>query len=301
MITSANTIAIIQARMSSSRLPGKVLLDIGGQPMLGRVVERTRRAGRVQRVVVATTTSPDDDPIAKFCSERGYYCFRGSLHDVLERYYQAASQFEAEIIVRVTADCPVIDPSLIDQTVDAFMGKQVTGEGRIVVRELSSLTPNSLSATYNPQFTYHNSPFPYDFAANRLPPPWGRTFPIGLDTEVCSFQALETAWQKATQPHQREHVMPYLYDNRQRFRILLVDYIEDHGAQRWTVDTPEDLEVLRRVYAYFGDHDDFSWLDVLKLFQHHPELAQINAQVRHKTYNEVDNRRGRKVKGEGNM
>jgi len=131
---------------------------------------------------------------------------------------------------------------------------------------------------------------PYDFAANRLPPPWGRTYPIGLDTEVCTFHALETAWKEAREPHQREHVMPYFYDHQERFRILLVNHDQDYGDMRWTVDTAEDLELVRQIFARFAPRGDFSWLEVLELFQREPELARINAQVRHKTYDEVDNR-----------
>lgn len=266
------TVAIIQARMSSSRLPGKVLLDIGGQPMLARVVERTKRAGLVDQVMVATTTEASDDPIEDLCLAHGYLCYRGSLHDVLDRYYQAARQAGAQVIVRITADCPLIDPDVIDRTVKAFWGK-----GLCARKQPGSTTPTSATARY-------------DFAANRLPPPWGRTYPIGLDTEVCTFQALEVAWKEATELYQREHVMPYFYDHCQRFRILLVNHDKDYGTLRWTVDTAEDLELVRQVYARFGDRDDFSWLEVLALFEREPELAQINAGVQHKHYQQVDER-----------
>jgi spore coat polysaccharide biosynthesis protein SpsF len=248
------TVAIVQARMGSSRLPGKVLLDIAGQPMLSRVVERARLAKTLDSVVVATTCEPADDPVQALCAQQGYPCYRGSLHDVLERYYQAARRFQAEVIVRITADCPLIDPGLIDEAVNAFLGD-----------------------------------FPhYDFAANRLPPPWGRTYPIGLDVEVCAFTGLELAWKEADQPHQREHVMPFFYEQPQRFRILHLNHERDYGTLRWTVDTPEDLELVRQVYARFPGRDDFSWLEVLALFEREPDLAQINAGVRHKNYREVD-------------
>jgi spore coat polysaccharide biosynthesis protein SpsF len=272
------TTAIIQARMGSRRLPGKVLLDIAGQPMLARVVARTRQAKTVDLVIVATTTEPDDDPVAGFCSQNGILCYRGSLHDVLDRYYRAARAFDAcgedAVIVRITADCPLIDPQVIDKTVEAFLGVQ---------REhLHGISPSARRVKPGT---------PYDFAANRLPPPWGRTYPIGLDTEVCTFQALETAWREAREPHQREHVMPFFYDHQERFRILLVDHEEDFGALRWTVDTPEDLKLVRQIYARFPGRDDFSWLEVLDLFQREPELARINAGVRPKTYDEFDDRR----------
>jgi spore coat polysaccharide biosynthesis protein SpsF len=266
--------AIIQARMASTRLPGKVLLDIGGEPMLVRVVERARRAVTLDGVIVATTTDPSDDQVAKLCQERDYPCYRGSTHDVLDRYYQACCKYGVDIVVRLTADCPVIDGTVIDETVNAFLGCPTKG-----------MKP----------FTGTFEDIPYDFAANRLPPPWKRTYPIGLDTEVCSFPALVLAWEEAKQPHQREHVMPYLYEDfRQdqrtpsRFRICLVNHDPDYGDLRWTVDAPQDLQLLRQIYAHFDNRDDFGWKDVLTLFERKPALAQINAAIRHKNYQESE-------------
>ena len=284
---SNRTIAIVQARYSSSRLPGKVLLDIAGQPMLARVVERARQARTVDRVVVATTTDPSDDAVADLCTGQGYAYSRGSLHDVLDRYYQTAVAFQAGVVVRITADCPLIDPALVDHTVLAFLGGQEQEVGREVQKPK------------------------YDFAANRLPPPWSRTYPIGLDVEVCTFQALQRAWQEADQPHQREHVMPYLYEDspvvdslsgnvmegpqkefarRHPFHVLLVNYTENYGSLRWTVDTPQDLALVRQIYSSFAGRDDFTWLDVLALFECDPSLAHINAAVQHKTAFDVDER-----------
>jgi spore coat polysaccharide biosynthesis protein SpsF len=234
--------------MSSSRLPGKVLMDIAGKPMLGRVVERAAKAETVQGVIVATTSEPEDDPVASFCERSGISCYRGSLHDVLDRYYGAARQFLVDTIVRLTADCPLMDPAVIDDTVDAFSGSPA-----------------------------------YDFAANRLPPPWKRTYPIGLDVEVCSFEALERAWKEARQPFEREHVMPYLYNAEGRFRVKVIDHDPDYGSLRWTVDTAEDLELVRQVYARFEGRDFFGWKEVLALFEREPWLAQINARVKHRT------------------
>lgn len=285
-ISRPRIVAIIQARVSSSRLPGKVLQDIGGKSMLERVVERSRRASSLQAVAVATTTDPTDDAIAELCGAQGYPCYRGSLHDVLDRYYQAARLFNAEVIVRITADCPAIDPQLIDRTVQAFFG-QVEPQDQV----LSSPHPDS---TYS--LSAASYPLPaFDFAANRLPPPYGRTYPIGLDTEVCSFAALECAWKEASQPYQREHVMPFLYDHQERFRILLINHApsgssDDYGALRWTVDEPNDLTLIRQIFTAFGNQDSFTWLDVLDLFKRHPELAEINAQVQHKTMHDVDER-----------
>jgi spore coat polysaccharide biosynthesis protein SpsF len=240
--------------MGSSRLPGKVLKDIGGAPMLFRVVVRARRAQTLGRVVVATTTDPADDSLAQYCREQGFPCFRGDPYDVLDRYYQAAKAFDAAAVVRLTADCPVIDPGEIDRTVRAFFDAGV------------------------------------DFAANRLPPPWKRTTPIGLDTEVVTFDALARAWREADQKYQREHVMPYLYDQTGRFCILLVDHEPDYGHFRWTVDTPEDLSLLRQIYAHFGNGDDFSLPDVLRLMNEQSDLRQINAGIAHKTFDDVDDR-----------
>jgi spore coat polysaccharide biosynthesis protein SpsF len=271
-----NIVAIIQARMSSSRLPGKVLLDIAGEPMLVRVVKRTSRSTTVNQVVVATTTDSSDDGLAQFCIGRGYPCFRGSPNDVLDRYYQAAKTYQADVILRITSDCPVIDPGLIDELVMAFL----QGEK----------APNSLL---------------FDFAANRLPPPWHRTFPIGLDMEICIFTALERAWKEADQTFQREHVMPYFYEGLELpgvqpllsshysprgFYILLINHSPDYGDLRWTVDTPQDLELLRQVYDDFSGRDNFTWLEVLDLFARHPELAQINASVPAKHVQETDKR-----------
>ncbi len=251
-MTKPRTLAIIQARMASQRLPGKVLADIAGQPMLAWVVERSRLAETLDGVAVATTVDPSDDPVAALCEARGWAYTRGSMQDVLDRYYQAAKQHQAEVIVRITADCPLMDPGLIDHMVNIFL----------------SADP------------------PLDFAANRLPE--GRTYPIGLDIEVCTFAALETAWQEATAPHQREHVMPFLYENRERFNVLLVHHPEDYGALRWTVDTPQDLEAVRQIFAHLEGREAFTWLEALEVYRQNPSLAEINASVKHKFYSETE-------------
>lgn len=247
-------VAIIQARMSSSRLPGKVLLDLGGHPMLEWVIERTRMAKRIHQVVVATTSDPADDPIEALCRSQGYPCYRGSLYDVLDRYYQTARQFKADVIVRITADCPLIDPEVVDKTIAEFLSTSV------------------------------------DFAANRLPPPWGRTYPIGLDTEVCSIAGLELAWKEAKLPYQREHVMPFFYDQPGRFQILHVNHPVDYGTLRWTVDTLQDLILIRNIVEHFQGRLNFSWLEVLDYYQSHPELAGINQMVIPKDYHDFDKR-----------
>jgi spore coat polysaccharide biosynthesis protein SpsF len=262
-------IAIIQGRMSSARLPGKILADIAGQPMLQRVFIRTSRAAAITETLFATTTDPSDDPVAEYCDFSGIPFRRGSLYDVLDRYYQAAKQARADVVVRVTADCPVIDPVLIDNVVNTLLEDK------------------------------------YDFVCNRLPPPWHRTYPIGLDVEACTFEVLEKAWNEAREPQHREHAMPYFYEgvelttiNRllqtgvspRGFNIALLHHTTDFGDYRWTVDTPEDLEFMRQVYAHFNGHDDFSWKEVLDLVHNEPQLMQINASVQHKTLNDIDER-----------
>lgn len=273
-----NIVGIVQARIGASRLPGKVLLDIEGEPMLVRVVERTKRAKSLTEILVATSLEKEDDPIEQLCAAQGYICYRGSQQDVLDRYYQAARTYSADVVVRITADCPVIDPLVIDQTVAAFWGY-----GKNLISEADR-------RRQIPSPTEISSPPKWDFAANRLPPPWQRTFPIGLDTEVVTFLALERAWQEATQIHQREHVMPYLYENDNLFQILLVNHDPDYGHLRWTVDTPQDLELIREIFARFEGHDDFSWLDVLELIEREPDLVNINIGVAHKDFREFDNR-----------
>ena len=270
-------VAIIQGRMSSSRLPGKILADISGQPMLTRVYTRTSRAKTLHEVIFATTTDASDDPVAEYCDFSGIPFTRGSQFDVLDRYYQAASQAKADIVVRITADCPVIDPELIDNVVNALLGESGIG----------------------------NRESEFDFVCNRLPPPWTRTYPIGLDVEACTFKVLKKAWKEAKEPQHREHAMPYFYEgvqlsavSRQRsegvsprgFNIALLHHAIDFGDYRWTVDTPEDLEFMREIYSRFDGRDDFTWKEVLDMVHDEPKLMEINAGVQHKTLKDIDER-----------
>ncbi|RJP52032.1 MAG: acylneuraminate cytidylyltransferase [Anaerolineaceae bacterium] len=273
-------VAIIQGRMSSSRLPGKILADIGGQPMLSRVYIRTSRATTLDEVIFATTTDASDDPVAEYCDFSGIPFTRGSLYDVLDRYYQTAKEAKADVVVRITADCPVIDPELIDNVVNTLLEDE------------------------------------YDFVCNRLPPPWTRTYPIGLDVEACTFKALKKAWKEAKEPQHREHAMPYFYEGVQfeskvkgrksdlrrstfdleqgvsprGFRVALLHNPTDFGDYRWTVDTPEDLEFMREIYSRFDGRDDFTWNEVLDLVHDNPDLMKINAGVKHKTLKDIDKR-----------
>jgi len=249
-----NIVCIIQARMGSSRLPGKVLKQICNQPMLGWVVKRASRSRLISSIIVATTIDPADDMIETFCLSEGISCFRGSEFDVLDRYYQAAKDQYADIVVRLTADCPLIDAGLIDATIEKLL-------------EIEA-----------------------DFAANRLPPPYRRTFPIGLDTEVVTFKALETAWKHAKKTYEREHVMPYLYDPQNKFKVVVLDAKENYGNQRWTVDTPEDLEFIQQLTKKLDCRMDFGWEVVLMILNENPELSKINANIVHKSLNDVDHR-----------
>lgn len=253
-MAKAKTVAIIQARMGSSRLPGKVLLDLAGRPVLDRVIARLRRARLIDALMVATTADSSDDPLALHCMEEGIACSRGSVLDVLDRYRQAAAASGAEVIVRVTADCPMIDPEEVDRVIAAF----------------------------------HQSGC--DFAANRLPPPFERSTPIGMDTEVCSRAALERAWQEAQEAFEREHVMPYLYTVPGHFKVQVLDMQPSLGHLRFTVDTPQDLEMARLVYAYFGGRDDFSLQELLAANEAHPEWQAMVSTVVHKGFRDVDTR-----------
>lgn len=280
-IMKQKIVAIIQGRMSSSRLPGKILADISGQPMLSRVMIRTSRAKTLDQIIFATTTDASDDPVAEYCDLAGLNYTRGSLFDVLDRYYQTALKAKADVVVRITADCPVIDSELIDDVVNTLIGEARIG----------------------------NQESEYDFVCNRLPPPFGRTYPIGLDVEACTFKALKKAWKEAKEPQHREHVMPYFYEgvklsaisrqlsegtSSRGFTVALLNHVTDFGDYRWTVDTPEDLEFMREVYKRFNGRDDFSWKEVLDLVHENPELAKINANVQHKTLKDIDIRATRK-------
>jgi spore coat polysaccharide biosynthesis protein SpsF len=239
-------VAIIQARMGSTRLPGKVLKDIGGETVLARVVNRTRRARLLDQVVVGTSLLPADDAIVEECDRLSVARFRGDEVDVLDRYYRAAQKLAAEAVVRITADCPLVDPEVIDATVRAFIDQKP------------------------------------DYASNSLV----LTYPRGLDVEVLMVAALARAWRDAKESHQRVHVTPYLYENPQVFKILSLTAERDYSKYRWTVDTAEDLDMVRTVYARFGNRDDIRWREVLGLMGREPRLAEVNSHVRQKTLRE---------------
>jgi spore coat polysaccharide biosynthesis protein SpsF len=239
-------VAIIQARMGSTRLPGKVLKDVEGETVLAQVVSRLRRARLINELMVATTDGPADDAIVKECRSLAIPVSRGDQDDVLDRYFRAAQLAKAEVVVRITSDCPLIDPEITDKTVAAFL------EARP------------------------------DYASNSLQ----RTYPRGLDTEVMSVAALGRVWQQARKPYEREHVTPYIYEHPAEFKLLSVTGDADHSGHRWTVDTPEDLEFVRAIYARLKDNANFLWRDVLDLLDREPGLMELNGSVLQKALHE---------------
>lgn len=242
----SKVVAIIQARMGSTRLPGKVLKDLEGETVLARVVQRLRRARLIDELLIATTDRPADDAVVEECNRCSVAVFRGDEDDVLDRYFRAAQLCRAGIVVRITSDCPLIDPEITDQTVGAFLDARP------------------------------------DYASNALI----RTYPRGLDTEVMTVEALEHTWRSATEAYQRAHVTPYIYQNPNSFEILPVTGEADYSHHRWTLDTPEDMELIREIYARVKDCNNFSWRDVLRVLELEPELMEINRPVMQKALHE---------------
>ena len=240
-------VAIVQARMGSTRLPGKVLMDIGGFSMLERVLLRTRKASQVDDVVVATTLAPEDDQLEEASARIGFSVSRGSTSDVLDRYRQAAQEHDAEAIVRITSDCPLIDPSLIDEVVTKFL---------------------------------NHCP---DYASNTLV----RSYPRGLDTEVIAREALERAWRDSKVPADRAHVTPYIYLHPDQFRLVSVRGTSDFSDLRWTVDTQVDLDLVRDLYAAARNQIDVTWMEILDLAVADPERFSRNRNVRQKRLEEA--------------
>jgi glutamate-1-semialdehyde 2,1-aminomutase len=229
------TIAIVQARLSSIRFPNKVMQAICGTPMIGLLLKRLSNTQLIDQIVLATSVDSCNDPLAKYVQELNYTVFRGSEDDVLDRYYHAAKEAKADSVVRITGDCPLIDPVLVDEAVNKFLDAEV------------------------------------DYVSNIAPP----TFPDGLDIEVFSFQALETAWNKAKMPREREHVTPFI---RESGKFSQVNFSTDLNCseERWTVDEPEDFEVVKKVFEHFHPSLDFSWHNVLALNKKYPEWFASN-------------------------
>jgi len=232
-----HTVAIIQARMTSTRLPGKILADIAGRPLLYHVVNRARQARLFDLVTVATTDRPTDDPTEDCCRRLGVPCFRGSETDVLDRFYRAAEASRAEVVARLTADCPLLDPPVIDSVVGMLR------DGGL------------------------------DYVSNTRPP----TFPDGLDVEAMKRETLGRAWREAQLPSEREHVTPYIWKQPEMFRLGNVANDKDYSKMRWTVDEPADLEFVRRVYAHFGADARFGMPEIVALLEKEPEIQLVNA------------------------
>ena len=240
------TVTIVQARMGSSRLPGKVLLDVAGATVLARVVQRLKRAELTGEIVVATTCDPSNDVIVNECDRLGVNVFRGDEKDVLDRYYCAARAFEADAIVRVTSDCPLIEPEIVDKVIRAFLEQKP------------------------------------DYASNTLQ----RTYPRGLDTEVMTWKALARTRTAAQLFYQRSHVTAYIYEHPDQFRLVSVTGSEDYSWHRWTVDTPEDLTFIRTIYEHMRDPDDFGWREVMSLLDRKPALLELNSHITQKALQE---------------
>lgn len=236
---------VVQARMGSTRLPGKVLKEVLGKPLLSYQFERLRRCRTASVVALATSDSPADDALERWARKEGVPCVRGSETDVLGRFRDAAAALDADAVVRVTGDCPLIDPGVLDDTVTDFLAAGARGYG----------------SNCNPE----------------------RTFPRGLDVEVFSRAALEEAAREAKSPAEREHVTPYLIRRPERFPPILHSSGESLGGLRWTVDAPEDFELVKRVLeALYPVNPAFGWRDVLGLLKQRPDWAALNAHVEQK-------------------
>lgn len=239
------TVIIVQARMTSTRLPGKVMKQVLGKSLLQYQIERLQRVKLADEIAIATTTNQTDESIVELCNRVAVACFRGSEEDVLGRYYQAATAHKADTVVRVTSDCPLIDPKVIDEVIDCYLKNQSN----------------------------------YDYVSNSLE----RTYPRGMDTEVFSFSALQQAFLEATAQLDREHVTPFIYRQTTRYRLGHVVYSEDCSHHRWTVDTPEDFELIQKIIeAIYPRQPNFRLEDCLSLLKKHPEWYIINSHVSQK-------------------
>lgn len=235
---TVRTTIIIQARTSSSRLPGKVLQDLCGEPMLLRQIERVRCCRMADQIVVATSDEASDDPVAELCAKNQIACFRGSLKNVLDRYHGAAAAFgPTDHVVRLTADCPLADPDVIDACIALHLANGA------------------------------------DYTSNKL----GPTYPVGLDVEAMTIEGLNRVHRLASDPYDTEHVTPYFYRNPSQFSLMPLRHLTDLSKLRWTVDYPADLEFARAVFSRLQSNGVFRWQEVLSLVQAAPEIAAINA------------------------
>jgi spore coat polysaccharide biosynthesis protein SpsF len=237
--------AIIQARMGSTRLQGKVMKNLQGKTVLEHVIERVKQSKLIDEIIIATTTNGRDTVIEDEALRCGVKVFRGSEEDVLSRYYYAAKEYDLDVIVRITSDCPLIDPKIVDEIIEIYKENNF---------DIVTNTGNDLA---------------------------NRTFPRGLDAEVFSFNFLEKAHNNATEKYQREHVTPYIYETSNN--IYYYKNQTDYSKYRWTLDTDEDFELIKEIYnnLYHGSHD-FYLRDIVKLLEKMPELYEINAHIEQK-------------------
>ena len=242
---SKKTAAIIQARMGSTRLPGKVMKDLKGKPVLWHVIKRVKQAENIDQIIIATTTHKRDTIIFEKAKEWGVNAYQGSEEDVLARYYEAANKYEIDTVIRITSDCPLVDPQVIDEIVEYYNNDEYT------------LVTNAGSDLNN------------------------RTYPRGLDTEVFSFEVLEKAYNKAEKKYQREHVTPYIYENYDD--IYYYKSNKDLSNYRLTLDTKEDFKLIKVLYdkLYNGNHD-FYLNEIIKVLNKNKELLKINQKIKQK-------------------
>lgn len=238
-----HVLGILQARLSSSRLPGKVMKPLLGQPMLARQIERIRRAGRLDALILATSSDASDDPLEALCQELGMVCHRGPLDDVLARFWQAAQPYRPDHVVRLTGDCPLADPVLID----AVIGHHLASGA--------------------------------DYTSNCLIP----SYPDGLDVETMRWTALDAAHREARSPAEREHVTLFIHRRRDRFACENIAAPHDLSALRWTVDEAADFALVEAVYrALYPAKPDFTtadilaWLDANPAWRHHNTAHRRN-------------------------
>lgn len=241
-----NIVCIMQARIGSTRLPGKVLKKICGKTVLEHDIDRLKRVKNINKIVIATTILEKDEDIVKESGRLKVECYRGSEEDVLSRYYYAAKENNADIVVRVTSDCPLIDSEITEKIIQYYIDNSEK----------------------------------YDYVSNTI----DRTYPRGLDTEVFSFEALEKAFNEAKSQRDREHVTPYIWDNPSLFRLAQYKNDMDYSQLRWTLDTIEDLNFIEKVYnlIYIKKENDFNMNEVLELYRFYPELNNINSSIEQK-------------------
>ena len=233
-----STVALIQARMGSTRLPGKVLKPILGKPLIELLLRRLSKSEQIDKIVVATSDDPQNDQLQKVVESLNFQCTRGSEKDVLNRFYESAKFVGAEIIVRITGDCPFVDPVMVDECINGFKVNKV------------------------------------DYFSNTYPP----TYPDGLDIEVMSFESIKIANYESKSEYDREHVTPYLINNN-KFKKSSINYNQNFSSLRWTLDEPEDFEVIKNVFEYFSPDIYFDWKKILELQNSMPNLFEKNKHI----------------------